>query len=320
MRFSIAIPAYKPHFLKEAVESVLCQTCADWELVIVDDCSPSDLRCIVSPYLTDERIFFYRNDKNFGALDVVDNWNKCLEYCSGDYGICMGDDDKLLPGCLEDLETLISRYPSQGVYHIQTEIIDASGTVIRKLDPRPEFESSLEMIVRRWRGREQFIGDFCFDRSLLTRNSGFYKLSLAWGSDDISSFIAARGNGDGIKDGIANTGRVGFQYRNNGETITSSGNVDVKVGALVKCYEWFDSFFAERLLKNEGDASRIASVKKECRAHFKDVFRDYVKKDIGRNPGRLWHWINNRNLCRLSSADVCYQGLKGLVLRINGKV
>lgn len=320
MRFSVAIPAYKPQYLKEAVESVLSQTNPDWELVIVDDCSPSDLRSIVSPYLKDSRIRFYRNDKNFGAFDVIDNWNRSLDYCSGDYIICMGDDDKLMPACLDDLESLITKYPSQGVYHIQTEIIDSSGTVIERLASRPEFESSLEMIVKRWRGREQFIGDFCFDRNLLIKNSGFYKLPLAWGSDDISSFVAARGDGERIKDGIANTSTVGFQYRNNGETITSSGNVDVKVGALVSCFDWFDSYFAEYMSKNETDAEQIESVRMECRSHFKDVFRDYVKKDVGHKPGRLWHWLNNRELCRLSVADVFYQGIKGFVLRVAGKL
>ncbi len=298
----------------------MSQTNPDWELIIVDDCSPSYLRDIVSPYLQDERIRFYRNVKNFGAIDVVDNWNKCLGYCSGDYVICMGDDDRLLPGCLEDLNNLIAKYPAQGVYHIQTEIIDSSGKVIAKLEARPDFESSFEMIVKRWRGREQFIGDFCFDRVFLSRKSGFYKLPLAWGSDDISSFLAARGDGDGIKDGIANTCSVGFQYRNNGETISSSGNVDVKVGALVSCFDWFDSYFGGCQSKNEEESKQIQAVQKECRTHFKDVFRDYVKKDVGSHPDRLLHWLNNRSSCRLAFADVCYQGLKGVVLRFMGKL
>lgn len=63
MKFSITIPTYKSRYLKEAIESVVSQTYTDWELIIVDDCSPEDLPSIVQPFLTDSRIRFYRNEK-----------------------------------------------------------------------------------------------------------------------------------------------------------------------------------------------------------------------------------------------------------------
>ena len=89
MTFSITIPAYKARFLDEAIKSVISQTYQDWQLVIVDDCSPEDLKGIVEPYLADSRVEYYRNEKNCGAVDVVDNWNICLSHCTGDYVICM---------------------------------------------------------------------------------------------------------------------------------------------------------------------------------------------------------------------------------------
>ena len=92
MKFSITIPAYKSLYLEEAVKSVICQTHVEWELIIVDDCSPEDLASVVNPYLSDKRVRYYRNAQNCGAVNVVDNWNLCLGYCTGDYVICMGDD------------------------------------------------------------------------------------------------------------------------------------------------------------------------------------------------------------------------------------
>lgn len=47
MKITIAIPAYKANFLKEAIESVVQQSYNDWELVIVNDHSPHDLTSIV---------------------------------------------------------------------------------------------------------------------------------------------------------------------------------------------------------------------------------------------------------------------------------
>lgn len=94
MKFSITIPAFKRAFLHEAIESCLAQTYEDFELIIVDDASPEDLKSVVDQF-DDKRIRFYRNEKNCGALNVVDNWNKCLAYAKGDYVICMGDDEQL---------------------------------------------------------------------------------------------------------------------------------------------------------------------------------------------------------------------------------
>ena len=109
--FTIAIPAYKSKFLREAIKSCLSQTYSNFELLIVDDASPEGLKSVVDSYC-DGRIRFYRNEKNCGAVDVVDNWNICLSYTNGDYVICMGDDDILLPNCLEEYAQLLEKYPS----------------------------------------------------------------------------------------------------------------------------------------------------------------------------------------------------------------
>ena len=120
MKFSIVIPAYKNNFLSEAIKSVLNQTYLDFELIIVDDCSPEDLKTVVDQF-NDKRIQYYRNKKNCGAINVVDNWNICLSLCNGEYIICMGDDDLILPNCLEEYAKLMAKYPGLGVYHAEKE-------------------------------------------------------------------------------------------------------------------------------------------------------------------------------------------------------
>ena len=74
MKFSITIPAYKRSYLKEAIDSCLAQTYGDFELIIVNDHSPENLDAIVTQY-NDPRIRYYVNEKNCGAVNVVDNWN-----------------------------------------------------------------------------------------------------------------------------------------------------------------------------------------------------------------------------------------------------
>ena len=165
MKFSVTIPAYKSQYLKGAIESVVSQTYSDWELIIVDDCSPENLKSIAEPFLNDKRISYYRNEKNCGAIDVVDNWNICLNHCTGDYVICMGDDDRLQPCCLEEYQRLIAQYPGLNVYHARTRIIDDAGNSLEIQEEWPSYETCQEMLYGQWKeNRKQFIGDFLFSR------------------------------------------------------------------------------------------------------------------------------------------------------------
>ena len=309
MKFSVIIPAYKAAFFQEAVGSVLHQTFADWELVLVDDASPEDLESLIAPALADPRVKYFRNGKNFGAVDVVDNWNRGLGYCSGDYVICMGDDDRILPECLSNYAALIEAFPDYKLFHAMTQIIDSKGDVTECLEERPQTESSLEMLLARWKGRKQFMGDFCFDRKELIKNGGFYKMPLAWGSDDVTAFMTAKGG-----PGVANTSAPGFQYRWNDATITSNGSYELKVSAMMQCADWYRetvSSMAVDTVKEEETRKELLSM---LDRHFLDYSRQYVREDVSRKPSRFLFWLKNRDLTRLGFFQTLVQSLKGIIL------
>ena len=296
MKFSVTIPAYKAQYLKEAIESVTRQTYTDWELIIVDDCSPEDLYTIVEPYLADKRIRYYRNEKNCGAVNVVDNWNICLNYCTGDYVICMGDDDRLLPQCLEEYKRLIGQYPDLNVYHCRTEIINEHGEIVNLQEPRPHWESVLSFLWNRWDQRnKQYIGDFCYNTNYLKNAGGYYKLPLAWGSDDITAVLAAK------EKGIANTETFCFQYRENQQTISSSiSNIKIKIEARVSQLNWFTSFLTDmgHTELTTTDTKYLQTIEKPQKRYFfkaldKDC-PDYIKG----NPLRLfWCYRQLKPFC-----------------------
>ena len=266
IKFSIVIPAYKSIFLKECIDSILEQSYTNFELIIVDDDSPQHLYSIVSMY-DDPRIKYYKNETNYGAVDVVKNWNKCVDYASGDYLICMGDDDKLLPNCLSEYLNLIEKYPNYGVYHAWTEFINSESVVIGIQEPRPIHESVYSLIWFRWSGRKQFIGDFLFDLKLLKGNGGFYYIPLAWASDDISSYIAAKNTG------IVNSQIPLFQYRFNDYTISNTENSSIKIKSIDEEKKWMQNF----LLKEPDD--KIDIVLWTC--INKDFEHHYLRKKIG---------------------------------------
>ena len=49
-KFSIIVPCYKEVFLKECIESILSQTYQDFELILVNDTSPYNIRQIVNQF------------------------------------------------------------------------------------------------------------------------------------------------------------------------------------------------------------------------------------------------------------------------------
>ena len=285
MKFSVTIPAYKSQFLQEAVMSVVDQEYADWELIVVDDCSPGNLEAIVKPFLSDDRVRYYRNNKNCGAVDLVDNWNRCLSYCTGDYVICMGDDDRLLPCCLEEYRKTIERHPGLHVYHAWTQIINENGEVVSLQEPRPEWESALSLIWNRWNSRnKQFIGDFCYSVNYLKTIGGYFKLPLAWGTDDITAVLAAE------KAGIANTQVFCFQYRESSMTISSStDNAQLKIKLTLAQYNWFSVYLkklsAARL--SFSDEAYLKTISVPRRKYYFDTCADICIRYVRGNPVKL---------------------------------
>lgn len=263
---SISIPAYKTVFLGETIESCLCQTYPNFEIVIVDDASPEDIRGVVANY-HDSRIRYYRNARNCGAIDVVDNWNICLSYCRGEYVICMGDDDCLKPCCLEEYVRLINIYPNLNVYHAWTELIDEQGKIIKQVSRHPEFQGCMSMIWQNWNGDAQYIGDFCFKTEYLRSVGGFYKQPLAWASDHITTAMAA------AVGGIANAQKITFQYRENTSSISSGRYNNIKIEAKLLERVWFEQFL--KTVKPMEDRTE-----QTCYKLLKDNFEDYFQKEV----------------------------------------
>lgn len=75
---SVCIPTYEPNpdHLKATIESVLKQTFSDWELIVNDDASKTDVASMVRPFLADSRIRFFRGQRN---LEIGGNWNATMK-------------------------------------------------------------------------------------------------------------------------------------------------------------------------------------------------------------------------------------------------
>lgn len=95
--FSVCIPTYnKSPLLREAIGSVLAQDFKDFELVVVDDCSPDDTGAVVASF-DDPRIRYVRNEVNLG---LAGNLQRCADLSQSELLYLLCQDDILLEGAL----------------------------------------------------------------------------------------------------------------------------------------------------------------------------------------------------------------------------
>lgn len=307
IKFSIAIPAYKALYLKECIDSILAQSYTNYEVIILNDASPEDIDSIVNSY-DNSRIRYYKNDYNVGAINVVDNWNKCLEYANGDYFICMGDDDKLKKDCLFEYSIAIEKYSLPKVVHGRTELIDDGSKVINILEARDEKESVYSHIWYRWKGRWQFVGDFCYRVDSLREKGGFMKLPLAWASDDITANIMARDMG------IVNVNIPVFQYRMSSLTISSSSSEKIKLKAILQEEEWYREFLKNNMPTGSIDLLLYQLVLKSINGHFVKERANVITHSLMKNKCDLFYWLKNRRKCRMSIKMILYSFIMSVIL------
>ena len=132
---SVLIPTFNyARYLPEAIESVLAQDLADFELIIADDASTDDTPAVCAAYAArDPRIRFHRHARNLG---MVENWNWCLARARGSFIKVLLADDKLLgPSALRQLSDLLTRQPRARLATSARVIIDERSTVIDLWDP-----------------------------------------------------------------------------------------------------------------------------------------------------------------------------------------
>ncbi|MDP1681031.1 MAG: glycosyltransferase [Burkholderiales bacterium] len=114
-------------YLAEAIESALRQTYSNFELVIVDDCSPDQSASVVERYVADGRIIYVRNEKNVG---VAASRNRALTLAQGAYITFLDQDDVWLPRKLEIQLAAIKAHPEVGLLHAGYARIDSTGVLL----------------------------------------------------------------------------------------------------------------------------------------------------------------------------------------------
>lgn len=130
---SILMPVYKTAFyLREAVDSMLAQTFTDFELIVLNDCSPDNAEAILDTY-DDPRIVRYKGEKNVGLSNVL---NVGLEMARGKYVARMDSDDISLSERLQIQVDFLESHPDIDLVSVGMKLFGAKEeTWVRERDP-----------------------------------------------------------------------------------------------------------------------------------------------------------------------------------------
>lgn len=183
--FSVIIPAYQcGSLIDEAVQSVLCQSEEDFEVIIIDDCSLDNTwKKIQELADQDTRIRIYQNQKNLG---VANTRNRGLDLAKGTYVAFLDGDDRWRPDKLEKQRRRMEKTACD-VCYTSYSFIDSDGRQIRRPYLVPESFSREEFL------KENYIG--CSTAVIRAESLGKIRMRSEYTHEDYVFWLELLKNG-----------------------------------------------------------------------------------------------------------------------------
>ncbi len=130
-------------YLREAIDSILCQTFKNFEFLIIDDGSTDSSAEIIRSY-TDPRIRLIQNEKNIGLTRSL---NKGLKLAKGEYIARMDADDISLPERLEKQVVFLNQNKCVGLVGTYYVMVNERGKEIHTMNSHFEGKDLKEKLL-----------------------------------------------------------------------------------------------------------------------------------------------------------------------------
>ncbi|MEG2700541.1 MAG: glycosyltransferase family 2 protein [Hungatella sp.] len=136
--FSIVMPAYGVEkYITKAVESILAQTYENWELIVVDDCSPDQSGKIAEEYAKKEAKMKVVHHKVNQGLSTARNTGE--KAATGEYIWFMDSDDTVEADLLQKVYDSLQKNPAKiVVFGLQEEYYEKDGSFAYRHNVIPE--------------------------------------------------------------------------------------------------------------------------------------------------------------------------------------
>lgn len=290
---SIIMPAYNAeNFISESIESVIGQTYANWELIIVDDGSTDNTRNVVHSYINqDSRIhyFFQENARQAKAR------NTGIKNSKGDIIAFLDADDLWLP---KKLELSLKEF-----YNGEQDVLFTDAYIFNNSTQLSHYENlpNINILAETYHGNEG-LNAFLYENripiltAIATRESilnvNCFREENKGGTEDYELWLNLLANNHIIR----GTDLKLSLYRIHSNSTTATNNMDINV------IKMFSRFFTEYPnLKSKYKKQIVywlskilnqATNKKE----LSPVFNKEVLNSLNINSNRIYFWYYIQNL------------------------
>ena len=143
-KVSVLIPVYNgAKYIYEAIDSILCQTYTDFEVVIIDDASTDNTLNIINEFKYN-KIILKMNDSNIGQAESE---NIGLNIASGEYIARLDQDDMMVNNRLEKQVQFLDNHEEVAAVGSQYWCINSIGKTIRRLRWPIGLENNLFSVI-----------------------------------------------------------------------------------------------------------------------------------------------------------------------------
>lgn len=178
---AIIIPYFKIDFFEKTLESLSNQTNKNFCVYIGDDASPQNCLDLLKKFEKRIKFKYKKFDDNFGGINLVHQWNRCIDLVENEEWLTiLGDDDFLSDNFVEQF------YNKRDVFEKKYDVvrfsvikIDGEGNTISNVYTNSVIENSKNILFN---NKRSSLSEYVFRKENLL-SIGFKDFPLAWWSD-----------------------------------------------------------------------------------------------------------------------------------------
>lgn len=286
--FSLILPTYNMEkYLEKCLNSILNQTCNDYEVIIIDDGSTDASAEIAKKYVECDSRFKLMSFEN-GGLSTARN--RGIKAANGEYIIFIDPDDTIRPELLEKLKP----YTEQGIETIRF------GAVVLNEKPNkdnyrfnrpfyPEITTGVEAL-KRWSKDKRYatVWLYCTKKEVFDRCDFQFPMIKIY--EDIASMPELIANSNSV----AMLDYIGYNYIQNDSSITNNKKEDKQLYILdgfITAYDFINEALNKYFSQHPYDESSKKILLDDFFSRVEEKFRHtntyekdlYAKKMLKRN-------------------------------------
>lgn len=132
MTVCLPVNAHEPSFLRQAVRSIVDQSCGAWELLVVAEVDVRErVQQLLAPYLADRRLCILDNE----GRKLAGAFNTGMRHAAGEFVAILLGDDLWAANAVEVLTRSIRRHPGVDFFHSARMIVDEHGRPLSGVHP-----------------------------------------------------------------------------------------------------------------------------------------------------------------------------------------